>query len=112
MKFESYFHNFSEKYLYSISQTLYEEVVSVVSKLPKRNTQSQINNDLFWLFTDKGWTFDTLAGISEAPPSELLVNQKRKEFLKKNNNRKQGKALVKPRIFRFSVRIASRDRRK
>lgn len=87
MKFENYFYNFSEEYLDSISQNLYKEVMSVVSKLPKRDTQSQINNDLFWLFTDKGWTFDTLASISEAPPSELIVNQNRKDFFKKNNNR-------------------------
>jgi hypothetical protein len=71
---ESYFSNCSREYLNAISPTLHGEVQEVISKLPKRQTQAEINKDLFWLLTSKSWSFDTLpAVIDENPPPDLAI---------------------------------------
>lgn len=71
MKHDNYFYNCSREYLDSISPALVSEIIEVISSLPKRKTQTEINNDFFWLLTERGWSYDTLSGISDAPPDDL-----------------------------------------
>jgi len=67
MKHDHYFYNCSKEYIDAIDLTLYKEITEVISKLPKRQTQTEINNDLFWLLTSRGWSFDSLSGVSDLP---------------------------------------------
>ena len=68
----SYFYNCSKGYISSISPSLHDEIVDIISSLPKRNTQSEVNRDLFWLLTSQGWSYDSLpANLNEKPPSDL-----------------------------------------
>ena len=56
MQIESYYYSCSSQFIDSISPTLHVELHEVISNLPKRNTQSEINQDLFWLLTSQGWS--------------------------------------------------------
>jgi len=68
MKCEQYFHNCSKEYIDSIDAGLFTEIVEIVSRLPKRDKQAEINQDLFWLLTAKGWSYDTVpAGLPAVP---------------------------------------------
>jgi hypothetical protein len=87
VKHDEYFSNCSKEYLNSIDLSLYDEIIEVITKLPKRQKQEQINNDLFWLLIDKGWSFDTLAGISENASPEFKTIDIPKSLAKKNNKR-------------------------
>ncbi len=87
MKQEDYFFNCSKEYIYSIDPNLYKEISEVLTQLPKRRTQAEINNDLFWLLTNKGWSYDTLSGISDNQPSELKIQNINKSIIEQNNNR-------------------------
>ena len=76
MNFKSYFYNCFKPYVDSISSTLYEEITGIVSRLSKRDTQSEINKDLFWMLTSEGWNFDTApAGIDSNPPLDLQIEK-------------------------------------
>jgi len=91
MKHESYFYSCSKEYLDSIDPDLYRDITDVTSALPKRQNQADINNDLFWLFTARGWSFDTLGGTSEEPPPDLhILNFNRTSAIK---NRKRDLCL-------------------
>ena len=87
MKHESFFYNCSAEYLNSIDPQLYHEITQVIAQLPKRQTQTEINNDLFWLLFEKGWSFDTLTGVSENPPSALGIKGISNPITRKENNR-------------------------
>src|SRR5208283_1352300 len=88
MNSESYFHNCSEEYVDSVAPTLFDEIKDIISKLPKRPTQAQINQDLFWLLTSKGWSYDTLpAEIDDLPPPELASEVITLREIKDTNNR-------------------------
>ena len=74
MNLRSYFYNCSPEYIESIHPDLLTEVRSIIRMLPKRETQSQINEDLFWLFTHKEWCYDTVpAGTAPECPFELDI---------------------------------------
>ena len=74
MKCDHYFHQCSKEYLGSINTKLYDEIVEVVAKLPKRQTQAEINRDFFWLLTDKNWSYDTIpGGLLEKSPEDIDV---------------------------------------
>jgi len=87
MKQEDYFYNCSKEYFNSIDSSLYPEIVSVITKLPKRQTQTQINNDLFWLLKSKGWSYDTLSGVTDVPPEELELSKLTKLSVETSNRR-------------------------
>ncbi|MGA2465583.1 MAG: hypothetical protein ABSH06_14650 [Thermodesulfobacteriota bacterium] len=87
MNFDEYFSNCSKEYLNSIDSSLYDGITEVITKLPKRQKQEEINNDLFWLLIDKGWSFDTLAGISENPPPQFKTLEITKSMARKDNKR-------------------------
>lgn len=68
---ESYFYNCSKEYLNTISPDLYNEVQEIVFKLPKRSTQSEMNQDLFWILTSKGWSYHAIpSGLNGISPSQ------------------------------------------
>ncbi len=71
MKHDEFFYNCSEEYLNSMDPSLYGEIAEIITKLFKRQKQDEINNDLFWLLTNKGWSYDTLASISDLPPRDF-----------------------------------------
>jgi len=88
MNLKTYFYNCSRQYLDSISHTLHEEIQEVISRLPKRATQAEINKDLFWLLTSQGWSYDTLPmGIDEHPPAELAIEGVTLTNTRNSNNR-------------------------
>ena len=88
MESESYCYNCSKPYTDSISPTLYDEIIDVITKLPKRMTQAEINRDLFWILTNKGWSYDTVpAGIEESPPEDLEIEILTLKKIKKQNIR-------------------------
>jgi hypothetical protein len=49
MKQENFFFNCSKGYVDGLDPSLFAEISGVISQLPKRQTQEEINNDLFWL---------------------------------------------------------------
>ena len=74
MKPSSYYYRCSPQWIDSLKPHLHDEILSLVGDLPKRHTQAEINADLFWLLTSKGWSYDTvLPGTGEAPPVDLNV---------------------------------------
>ena len=87
MNQSDYFYNCSTEYVNSINPGLYGEIVSVIDKLPKRQTQTEINNDLFWLLTDKGWAYDALAGISGSSPEGIKVEKRERSVIERDNKR-------------------------
>ena len=88
MNYEMYFYNCSREYISTIDSTLYDEMLEVISKLPKRETQSQINQDLFWLLTEKDWAYDSFPQkIPNCPPADLSTPFRDKAKIAKHNNR-------------------------
>jgi len=68
MDLESYYYNCSQEYINSINAGLQDEITGAIDLLPKRQKQSEINTDLFWLLTSKDWYYDTVpTGWSKKP---------------------------------------------
>jgi hypothetical protein len=85
---EFWFHNCSKQYLDSISPELHPELIEIISQLPKRLTQAELNKDLFCNLTSKGWSFDCLpAEIDQVPISNPEINPMSIAALKKTNHR-------------------------
>jgi hypothetical protein len=88
MKSENYFYKCSQDYLNTIDLSLYNEIVAVISILPKRQTQAEINYDLFWLLTAKGWSFDTFpSSLPNTPPAGLGIGNTALSEIRNKNNR-------------------------
>ena len=76
MNLESYFYNCSKEYIHSIDVALFDDINKIIVNLPKRQTQSQINADLFWLLTSNDWNYDTiLPNTGKTPPEDIEVRQ-------------------------------------
>jgi hypothetical protein len=74
MSLQSYFYNCSPDYIDSIDPSLHGQIVSIISQLPKRQTQSEINSDLFWLLLSDGWNFDSVPqGGGKTPPTGISL---------------------------------------
>lgn len=83
---ESYFYNCSKEYIKTLSSELFTEITDSVAKLPKRSTQKEINDDLVWLLSARGWSFDTISGDSQSPSSDLeMAPIFRKDILQRND---------------------------
>lgn len=88
MNYENYFYHCSEEYISTVDLGLHKDIEEIIDKLPKRKTQSEINQDLFWLFTEKGWAYDSLPKkIPTEPPKELNISKTQLQQIKKNNKR-------------------------
>lgn len=72
MNLESYYYNCSPDYIDTIDPSLHNQILSILSQLPKRLTQSEINSDLFWLLLSNGWNFDSVPqGAGKTPPTDI-----------------------------------------
>ena len=84
MNLESYYYNCSPDYIDSIDPSLHNQILSILDQLPKRQTQSEINSDLFWLLLSDGWNFDSIPqGAGEYTsnrhqPSHTIFHQPKK----------------------------------
>jgi hypothetical protein len=87
MDLMNFYFGCSREYIDSTSPILYAELAGIVKGLPKRGTQSEINNDFYWLLTEKGWSYDTLSGTSEIPPKELSIPTADRKAIEKRNDR-------------------------
>ena len=87
MKHLDYFYNCSRQYLDGIDGSLYDEISEAIRRMPKRDKQAEINNDLFWLLAECGWHYDTLGGITDAPPEGLPVRRNNRVEIAKDNAR-------------------------
>lgn len=88
MKFDSFFFNCSKEYINSIDNDLLAEITSVISKLPQRGTQSEINQDILWLLTHRKWAFDsTPKQLPNFPLQDLDLPNISKNQIKSSNNR-------------------------
>lgn len=83
----NFFFNCSREYLDSIDSALYRETLETVGHLPKRPTQTDLNNDFFWLLASKGWSYDTLSGLSGEPPGDLSLPPIDRSTLERRNDR-------------------------
>ena len=87
MKCDHFFYNCSREYVDTVDSDLFDDIVGVISHLPKRDTQSDINKDLFWLLTIDKWSYDsTPSGTPEMPPRDLNIKDTSLKDIKKNNN--------------------------
>jgi hypothetical protein len=85
---QSYFYNCSPEYIHTIDAHLYDQIVTTIEQLLKRQTQSEINADLFWLFSSKRWCYDSiLKGVRNQPPLDLPITLLLDQA-KEGNNRK------------------------
>ena len=82
---QSYFYNCSPEYIKSIDPDLQDQIIKVISQLPKRQTQSEINSDLFWHLTSDGWSYDSVpTGAKDNKPDILPKNISLHEIKNKN----------------------------
>ena len=69
---QSYFYNCSPEYINSIDAHLHDQIITTIEQLPKRQTQSEINSDLFWYLTSDGWSYDSVpTGAKDNKPDGL-----------------------------------------
>jgi len=88
MNSESYYYNCSPDYINSIDPDLYGQIAKIIDRLPKRQTQSEINADLFWLLTKNDWYYDTVPqGWSKGPLEEFEVTRTLSEIKEWNHVR-------------------------
>jgi hypothetical protein len=89
MNQQSYFYNCSPEYINSIDANLYDQIIHTISRLPKRQTQSEINSDLFWYLISDGWFYDSVpTGAKDSRPDGLRKNISLQE-IKNQNKRNQ-----------------------
>ena len=87
MKLRFYYYNCSPEYIQTIDPSIYDQIISIVGRIPKRKTHTEINADLFWLFTSERWNYDTVPiGMAESSIEVSNIDQSLDE-IRKNNNR-------------------------
>ena len=87
MNLRFYYYNCSPEYIQSIDPNLYDQIISVVGRVPKRQTQSEINSDLFWLFTSEGWMYDTVPVGAASVSADIGAITQSLDAIKSENNR-------------------------
>jgi len=74
MNIDSYYYNCSLEYIQSIDPDLSDQILSITKQLPKRQTQSEINADLYWLFNAKRWNYDSKPSkVGNDAPKDLNI---------------------------------------
>ena len=74
MEFKGFHYNCTSAYIEAIDPHLQDEVSAIIRMLPRRDSPEQIKEDLFWLFTHKGWCYDTIpAAANPECPFELDI---------------------------------------
>jgi hypothetical protein len=86
MNLEFYYYKCSPEYINSIDVALYDEITLIFELLPKRQKQSEINADLFWLLVSRGWYYDTVPqGYSRKPPDKFKITKSLHEIREWND---------------------------
>lgn len=86
--FDDYFYNCSKEYVDSISRNLYPTITHIINNLSRRDTQTLINQDLFWLLGNQDWNYDSIPKDTPiTPPDDLRLNNLSKTDLIKKNTR-------------------------
>lgn len=76
MNVRSHYYKCSPDYIAAIDPNLHSEVGSIIRMLLKRETQAEINADLFWLFSTKDWCYDIIpANTAPECPFDLDIMQ-------------------------------------
>ena len=86
---QSYFYNCSPEYNNSIDAHLYDQIITTIEQLPKRQTQSEINSDLFWYLTSDGWFYDSVPTGAKDNRPDGLRNNPSLHKIKNQNKRNQ-----------------------
>jgi hypothetical protein len=87
MNLQSYYYNCSPKYINSIDAHLYNQIITTIEQLPKRQTQSEINSDLFWYLTSDGWFYDSVPTGTDGRQPDGLSNDLSLQDIKDRNQR-------------------------
>jgi hypothetical protein len=87
MNEQSYFYNCSPEYIHSIHPDLYDQIIQTISRLPKRQTQSEINSDLFWYLTSDGWFYDSVPTGTDGRQPDRLSHDLSLQDIKNRNER-------------------------
>jgi hypothetical protein len=88
MNLQSYYYNCSPDYIDSIDPSLHNQILSIFAQLPKRQTQSEINSDLFWLLLSDYWNFDSVPQrAAKTPPTDIGLTVDIVQPKKLNNRR-------------------------
>jgi hypothetical protein len=74
MIFESHYHGCTAESVRAIHPGLPGDVASILRMLPRRTSESELRQDLFWLFTHKGFCHDRIpVGTPEECPFDLDI---------------------------------------
>lgn len=87
MLHQDYFYKCSAQYVNFISPVLYAEITGAIDSLPKRRTQSEINNDMFWLLGCKGWSYDNMSNVTSSVPPDLTITSTNRSTIQASNQR-------------------------
>jgi len=75
MEIEEFFYNCSRQYIWSVAPELRDEVLDIITNLPKREKQEDINRDFHWLLVTNEWSYDSNpAGLPVRPPIDLSID--------------------------------------
>jgi len=85
MDVQSYYHNCSPEYIKQISDDLQGHILRLVARLPKRQVQSELSSDVWWLFTSRGWSYGSIpASVGKTGAPELHVQSDRAKAKRQN----------------------------
>ena len=88
MHYLEYFYQCSPYYISAIDKQLRAEVLCTISKLPKRSTQLELNQDITWLLGYQGWNFPSFPkSMPETAPADLGIGQLTKKQLESKRRR-------------------------
>jgi hypothetical protein len=87
MNSQSYYYNCSPEYINFIDPHLYGQILTIVETLPKRQTQSEINSDLFWYLTSDGWFYDSVSTGTDGRQPDVLNKDFSLQDIKDRNQR-------------------------
>ena len=85
MEVQSYYYNCSPEYIKQISDELQGQVLRLIARLPRRQVQSELNSDVWWLFTSRGWSYDSIpSSVGKTGSPELHVQSDRNKAKRQN----------------------------
>jgi hypothetical protein len=87
MNSQSYYYNCSPEYINFIDPHLYGQILTIVETLPKRQTQSEINSNLFWYLTSDGWFYDSVSTGTDGRQPDVLNKDFSLQDIKDRNQR-------------------------
>lgn len=86
--FESEFYRCSVEYIDRIDGSIRKDIMFAIDRLPKRRFQNQINSDLVWLLSSRGWAFSSFPSkFPSKPPNELQLEGFTKEKIERSRRK-------------------------